>query len=411
MLYIKNEDSSAFRIKSYRTEDSNKYPDVSICFWSTAKMLKTDNLPFNISRELLYRLLVKTGNREKINRALRKAGKPENFTYDVLGHMADSGREYVYYLSDPPEEILDTSFVISEIQYMNGTTPKFKNGRKKPNATYSAPKDRVFTTWIDARTPCVTWKIPYNPHEEIHTQNTYLRINRMEAFERMYVFLHPPNQLIRQTGGARHTKMMKTADFVLSDPKKYDKSKKMIEVYLTNTKIIQKRSKPEDLCDVGLHNEDGKWLYEATKYLRCLPIIWSGRIRNQPVCRSSVEYRPLRSLAFDTQQITKRYSPPCKFITYLTYSKLSDHLYAVYNLSAILDDQKLYMLRVIYKKDYYEEISNEKLFNEYDLFCQLGGIVGIMLGFSFLQIPGLTTKVSSVSKSVLQNAKLRYHSN
>ena len=45
---------------------------------------------------------------------------------------------------------------------------------------------------------------------------------------------------------------------------------------------------------------------------------------------------------------------------------------------------------------------------EYDLFCQLGGIVGIMLGFSFLQLPELFGKVSSVSNYVLQSTKRKY---
>ena len=115
-------------------------------------------------------------------------------------------------------------------------------------------------------------------------------------------------------------------------------------------------------------------------------------------------------LSKEPWKITEKYPPPCKYMTSSTYSKSSGNseLIAMQNLSRILDDQKIIMLRVIYKKDFYEEISNEQLFNEYDLFCQLGGIVGIMLGFSFLQLPELFGKVSSVSKYVLQSTKRKY---
>ena len=118
----------------------------------------------------------------------------------------------------------------------------------------------------------------------------------------------------------------------------------------------------------------------------------------------------LRKLSYEPWTITERYTPPCKYTTYSSYSKSSGNseLIAMRNLSNILEDQKIIMLRVIYKNDYYEEISNEQLFNEYDLFCQLGGIVGIMLGFSFLQLPELFSKVSLAFKYIFENTKCKY---
>ena len=94
-------------------------------------------------------------------------------------------------------------------------------------------------------------------------------------------------------------------------------------------------------------------------------------------------------------------------MTTLTYSKASnvEQYFAVPNISKIIDGQEKVFLRVTHKRNYYEEISNEKSFNEYDLFCQLGGIIGIMLGFSFLQLPLLASKTSLMLKSVLQNSR------
>ena len=50
-LYMKNEDSSSFKIKNYADEPVNQYPDVSICFTNSEKATrnKTRRFPFDSS--------------------------------------------------------------------------------------------------------------------------------------------------------------------------------------------------------------------------------------------------------------------------------------------------------------------------------------------------------------------------
>ena len=47
------------------------------------------------------------------------------------------------------------------------------------------------------------------------------------------------------------------------------------------------------------------------------------------------------------------------------------------------------LLKIPYKTDEYEKITNKRLFNSESLFSQVGGLIGIILGVSFLQIPDI----------------------
>ena len=118
ILYVRNEDSSAFQMKSYRLENSSQYPDISICFWAKSKIFNTRNLPFNISRSQMMSLLL---GRSKWNNNYVNHSAEE-----LLRHMAYSGREYGYYLLDQPENLLDTSFVISENQFADDKKSRFR---------------------------------------------------------------------------------------------------------------------------------------------------------------------------------------------------------------------------------------------------------------------------------------------
>mgnify|MGYP001199514832 CR=1 FL=1 len=54
-----------------------------------------------------------------------------------------------------------------------------------------------------------------------------------------------------------------------------------------------------------------------------------------------------------------------------------------------------------YDSDEYKEILNNQAFTANDLWSQIGGIVGIMLGFSFLQVPQIL-QVNQSGFQVLQ---------
>ena len=133
--YLKNEDSSSFKIKGYHIEKVNHYPDVSICFRSSGPFSNEKQGPLNISTS-----------------AMKRMSK----------HVRD---------------IFDMTNVLSENRFLSHKMATLTAGYLLPNSTFAASEDQMTSTWLGPLTPCVTWKIPYTPHEVLHLQTTYLLYN------------------------------------------------------------------------------------------------------------------------------------------------------------------------------------------------------------------------------------------
>ena len=70
-----------------------------------------------------------------------------------------------------------------------------------------------------------------------------------------------------------------------------------------------------------------------------------------------------------------------------------EHAYTTKHFDSIIsktfDDLRWIGIQIRYKTEEYQEITNKRALDRESLFCQVGGYVGIMLGVSFLQLPGI----------------------
>ena len=64
------------------------------------------------------------------------------------------------------------------------------------------------------------------------------------------------------------------------------------------------------------------------------------------------------------------------------------------NVSTILKNYNWNLLEFLYLTNEYEEIQNAKSIDLENLFSQIGGSVGILLGYSILQIPTLISMIN-----------------
>ena len=58
------------------------------------------------------------------------------------------------------------------------------------------------------------------------------------------------------------------------------------------------------------------------------------------------------------------------------------------------------LISIDYKTEEYEKVSSQRYFDSESLFSQVGGLIGIMVGVSFINIPNLLEKlVLNIEKS------------
>ena len=379
--YLKNEDSSSISIKSFATSQKNKYPDVSICFpsYEGKALFNESQLPDSLSDSNMRRIIV--GKVAGLNNEIIDAGSTflKNLAYG-------SQNDYEDILINPPKNVIEKSEVVSHNIVLN---KKLTSGNQRERT-----QDHNSVLWLNAKTSCLTRNLRYEPYEVLERQTILLRRKSMSSYRIFYVFIHRPGHLIRQVGSNMITNMALRAMI----PRKYDTRTNLLQVFITSLKIIKKRSKPDDPCDEELEDDDQKWIRQVSKNIGCVPIYWikqSDIVTNSSKvapCASYEEYQEANVASRDGKiNITRQYHPPCQGLVHLSYSTAGNALLEgiLQNKVNNLKKNDQIMLRIQYKLSNYEEVRNGRAFNEYDLFTQVGGAIGLMLGFSFFQLPNI----------------------
>ena len=382
-LYLKNEDYSSFKIKTYAMEKNSMYPDVSICLVKPRiGFYKKEKLPWNISMWEMIQIM--HGDSENLQNISIEVGAK------ILSEITDGQHKYEYFLSNQIYDMFNGSRLVS--------TNHFETS--EPNST----KSKMILTWLDATTLCFTHRIHYTSHDVLEMYNFYAKIERLQAFGHYFVYLHHPDQLIRRIGSIKSMgAMLKTSAFKASVPSKYDKNYNLVQIAITNVKIILKRKKKEEMCDETILGDDHRWIQQAALDVGCVPIFWAEKIpKNNELdkCQNYYQFSRINLHTSDFWNITKKFAPPCRYLNTLSSYQFGNARILGLNpeIRKKLNLYKAINFRILYKTNEYEEITNERLFNEWDLFGQIGGIVGIMLGFSFLQVPQILRKIPQVTR-------------
>ena len=113
-----------------------------------------------------------------------------------------------------------------------------------------------------------------------------------------------------------------------------------------------------------------------------------------PVCETFTAYEQVWSnfITNKWNSTANRYLPPCNKMKVTSDVQISAN--NVPEVSNILKTYNWNLLEFLYLTNEYEEIQNAKSIDLEDLFSQIGGSVGILLGYSILQIPTLISMIN-----------------
>ena len=150
-------------------------------------------------------------------------------------------------------------------------------------------------------------------------------------------------------------------------------------------------------------NLDMRWRESIMTTANCIPTYW--KFLNQSIdfkkmklsdCTTFQEYNNLTDILTGYDEI--KYEQSCTWPTIITHLKP--------DLTNNLTDSNL-NIEILHESEYYLEIRNSKEINSHDLWSQIGGLIGIFLGYSLLQIPSAIFRFLTVIKNCRQSLKKR----
>ena len=377
--YLENKDTSSVEFKKFQNERKNVYPSLTVCFSVDAVHMFRDftRKHGNItSQDLSSALKGKPeliSDLEKAVKILTKIIRLKNgnkiFSTAMNGLIV--GYDEDYFLHQGSEVIRNKTGV--------------EGSRLLTNSSI------FFLSYQDPETRCFTRNLTYEPGLVIQKEYMLLDLPTLKqlGLSLMCIYVHHHHQLVRT---------MEAPSLVIRTPTEYNIEDEFKQIRINNIRVFRQRPNSKERCDENLLNDDGEWMRAVSQSVGCIPVYWKYMVsenyrldnlmdQKAPVCKTFSAYRQIYSNFILHKWNTTAYIPPCNKMKVSSDVQISAHNDP--SVSKELQSRNLNLLQFLYLTNEYEEIMNVKSVDLEDLFSQIGGSVGILLGYSILQIPSL----------------------
>ena len=389
--FLGNGDTSIITHKKFNQSPQDKYPTFSICiqgqdiYWN-----HVDNLfwVFGMTSEEYVEMLKGNGWRYTydISQPLYKkeAIKLNDFVkYAKDGHFLTFEDENFIPLY-PLDIFTGAHFLAQDI---NDTT--YYGGDNKGTRLQHIP---FYIGYRTSDTICFT-RNSSNDRLGLIRLYDLLSLNSLllkpgnHLFVEFRIIFHYPGQLVRNFHKPIYRSTLAS----------YDKDKVLQLTVSHVTKLIN-RPDSNIGCYAGKKRDDNIFEEELIKHINCTPIYWKNLLnetQNKRLCKSPKQLRDADfHLSFGREYLSS-YDPPCVDMkTSVTYSR------------ELTQRKNEFLLKIVYKDNVFQEITNEKAFTFETFFSSMGGFVGIFLGYSVLQIPDLINNMCAFLKRSRYQAKI-----
>ena len=348
--YLENEDVSRIFFKKYHNGRDDKYPTFSVCIWPNTENI--DNLyqaerimqTLDIDEDSYFGMLSgdPTGrpNFSKLEfddakRDLKLVLK----SYGAFGHKQHN-------LNYWDEEVNDLSL-----------TP-FHSGYQTPSRL------------------CITRDDIFYPHQTIKYEEVQMDLENWLGD--MYLYVHYPGKLMSVIErDAKMTLDLSKQDYIGINDFTFE---------VSQLQVLRKRHDSTSPCSLDIEsNHDMRWRESAMEKVGCIPTYWKNlpasklfRTNHYNDCDHSEQYFNFSELLFNEINLLE-YEPSCTHCTMLGNMISKEHIEHP-NISYV-------HFRINYDSEYYLEVKNIRAVQIDDLWSQIGGVIGIFLGYSILQIP------------------------
>ena len=363
--YNQNKDVTSIKFKKYNLTPRDKYPAFSLCFQGASFYWNQDLRIFErygLSAEVFGLLLQgKSGWIYEYNyqsTLYQKIPAPQN----------NESLESVDHL-----HLQITDFLLEMERVFEGQNNSIYYGKNTARTSLDHPAFDI--GFQSAKQICFT-RTSNDPLNSIRMYDllkmTRSRLQPFSLFDdtQIEIFIHYPGQLIKS----------------LAYPSFYSSFSeyhwdKLLEFKISQGTLLRKRPDSIDPCNPDIEDYDTYIMVEASNLLDCIPPYWTRKIPidfKRDTCSDPNKLRKANHLIENYKEHLPSLEQPClemfNAITYFWQENKNGEEVAI---------------RFDYKETMYEEIEYSKDFGVESFLSNVGGFVGIFLGYSIMQFPEL----------------------
>ena len=256
-------------------------------------------------------------------------------------------------------------------------------------------KPHFHVSFRSAATKCFTVDIPFVQNEpllalDIELQNSIFSKGVRPEFE-VFDGLNP------DTGGGFATYLHYPGQRFLSDstmkhnwkPRANKLQQYAMNFRVKDIEVLEHRNKGKTPCTTDWKNYDQIVMDAIMKNVGCRPPHWTtAKMKNLQLC-SNVD--DMKNFMRPTS-VLQNFIPPCQFIERIHYDYTEDDFATFANTFA---------MRVIHQPTDFRKIKQTKAYDLESLVGNVGGYMGLFLGYALLQLPALCMILWSFVKKAL----------
>jgi hypothetical protein len=189
-----------------------------------------------------------------------------------------------------------------------------------------------------------------------------------------------------------------------------DKNPYNMQLFLKNMEVLRYRTKRDEECDDS-ENYDQRIKLDIIRKVGCRPIFWIF-VEDIPICKTQTEFQMLFSEHFDkTTRFRKgvKYLHPCRDIQKIQIEYRDVNNYDVRNNTIIVssgsnttdvnEGKNWFQIQFDIRVNTFKEIKQVRAYSFQSLVGNVGGYIGLFLGFSILNLPSLSMDCWAYIKS------------
>ena len=263
---------------------------------------------------------------------------------------------------------------------------------------FNGERQKSFPFYISYRSPdeiCIT---PDSSNENRKRKRDEFKLDlkwmksAWMSLPKLRIYLHGKGQLIRNFGKEIH----KTKLFDLYPYPEDKMIKNTLELSISYVTVIKKRADANIPCYSGSLDDDHYIRQKIIEDIGCVPPYWvdlSSHDTKLRECSSTLQLKKVYELVKDMETTVSMYPASCWEMTVVSSIQFGSRT-----------NPRFFELNINYLTESFQEIANQRDFSGEALWSGVGGLVGIFLGYSMMQIPD--SLVTMIHKFAAKKAQL-----